>query len=71
MKVVIQLTRVAELRALPILYRHSPGMVLPNRTYVLGEEAVNALREAGVKFTEVSREASVPGWEEAGAGERI
>jgi hypothetical protein len=46
-------------------------MVLPNRTYILSEEAVNALREAGVKFTEVSREAGTPGLEEAGTSERI
>jgi hypothetical protein len=71
MKVVIQLTRTEELRALPILYRHSPGMVLPNRTYVLSEEAVHALRDAGVRFTEVSWEATMPGLEEAGASERI
>ena len=55
MKVVIRLTRAEELRALPILYRHSPGMVLPNRTYVLSEEAVHALRGASVRYTEVSR----------------
>jgi hypothetical protein len=71
MKVVIQLSRREELRALPILYRHSPGMVLPDRTYILSEEAVNALRDAGVKFNEVSREAGTPGLEEAGTSERI
>ena len=32
---VIQLTTEAEEKALPILLRHSPGMVLPGRTYVL------------------------------------
>ena len=52
MKVIIHLTSREELRALPILLRHSPGMALPNRTYVLGEEAVTALREAGVRFTQ-------------------
>jgi hypothetical protein len=71
MKVVVRLTRAEELRALPILYRHSPGMVLPNRTYVLSAGAVNALRDAGVKFTEISRDAGVPSWEEAGTSERI
>ena len=60
MKVVIQLSSREEAKALPILLRHSPGMVLPNRTYVLREAAVSALREAGIDFTEVSREADAP-----------
>ena len=71
MKVVIQLSRREELKALPIIYRHSPAMVLPNCTYILSEGAVKAIREAGVKFTELSRETAVPGLEEVGAGERI
>jgi hypothetical protein len=57
MKVIIQFSVREEAKALPILLRHSPGMVLPERTYVLGEEAIGALREAGVRFTELSREA--------------
>jgi hypothetical protein len=71
MKTIIQLTTREEAKALPILLRHSPGMVLPNRTYVLSEEAVAALRAAGVRFTEVSREASAPVLEKAVPGERI
>lgn len=71
MKVVIQLSQREELKALPIIYRHSPAMVLPNRTYVLSEGAVTALREAGVKFTEVSRETTVPGASEVSAGEKL
>jgi hypothetical protein len=54
MKVIIQFTSREETRALPILLRHSPGMVLPSRRYVISEEAARALREAGVRFTEVS-----------------
>jgi hypothetical protein len=70
MTVVIRLTSREEAKALPILLRHSPGMVLPDRTYVLHKEAVDALRAAEVRFTEVSRESNVP---DAGAvaGERI
>ena len=71
MKVAIRLSRREELKALPIIYRHSPAMVLPGGTYVLSEGAVAALREAGVRFKEVSREADVPGQEEVGAGEKI
>ena len=50
MKVIIQLTREDEAKALPILLRHSPGMILPQRTYVLPEDTLKALRVAGVRF---------------------
>ena len=59
MKVIIRLSAREELRALPILLRHSPGVVLPDRTYILSVEAVRALRSAGVKFRELSRDAIV------------
>ncbi len=52
LRVVIRLSAQEELKALPILLRHSPGMVLANRTYILSDSAVRALRRAGVKFTE-------------------
>ncbi len=61
MKVVIRLTEREEAKALPILLRHSPGVVLPGRTYVLGGEAVRALREAGVRFTEGGPDTTSPG----------
>ena len=70
MKAVIHLTKDQEARALPILLRHSPGMILPERTYVLAEDALRALRNAGIRFSEVSREAAAPGLEEV-AGERV
>ena len=57
MKVVIRMSKREELKALPILLRHSPGMVLRSHLYVLKEEAVAALRQAGINLTEVSREA--------------
>jgi hypothetical protein len=60
MTVVVRLTSREEAKALPILLRHSPGMVLPERTYVLHHQAVAALRAAGVRFTELSRESNVP-----------
>lgn len=71
MKVAIQLSAAEEVKALPVLLRHSPGMVLPNRTYVISAEAAKSLREAGVSFTEVSREADAPGEEGLVHGERI
>ena len=70
MKVIVHLTPEEEAKALPILLRHSPGMVLPDRTYVLSEEALRALRLANVRFSELSREAVAPSLEEA-AGERV
>ena len=70
MKIIIQLSREEEARALPILLRHSPGMILPERTYVLGEDAVGGLRDAGIQFTQLSRESLAPSLEEV-AGERV
>jgi hypothetical protein len=55
MTVVVRVTKREEAKALPVLLRHSPGRVLPERTYVLKSEAVEALRAAGVRFTELSR----------------
>jgi hypothetical protein len=45
--------------------------VLPNRIYVVSEEAAKKLREAGVQFTELSRESNAPRLEGVGSGERI
>ncbi|MBI3468797.1 MAG: hypothetical protein HY000_37820 [Planctomycetes bacterium] len=60
MKLAIRLSKADEAKALPILLRHSPGMILPDRTYVLSVEAVGALREAGVRFEELGTEADAP-----------
>ncbi|MFO0968923.1 MAG: hypothetical protein U0793_25505 [Gemmataceae bacterium] len=71
MKIVIKLTTKEELKALPLLLRHSPGMVLPGRTYVLSEEAVKELRKARIRFQEISREGAPTGAQEVVEGERI
>jgi hypothetical protein len=71
MKVMIRLSRREELKALPILLRHSPGMALPDRTYVISTEAARALRDAGVRFTELASEANPPEMDGATRGERI
>jgi hypothetical protein len=55
MFIIIRRTSRNELRALPILLRRSPGAILPNSSYVLRPEAVEALRKAGMRFTELSR----------------
>jgi len=71
MKVVIRLSEEEELKALPILLRDSPGMILHNGTYVVSTDAARRLREKGVQFTEVGREAAAAGFEGVGSGERI
>lgn len=70
MKIIIQLSREEEAKALPILLRHSPGMILPERTYVLAEDVVGRLQNAGIRFTQLSREALAPSLEEV-VGERV
>ena len=71
MNVVIQMSARQEEKAIPILLRHSPGTVLPDRTYLLSPEAVAALRDAGVKFVELSRDTNLLTESEVGSGERI
>lgn len=71
MNVAVRFSKKEELKAVPILMRHSPGMMLPGDIYVLSPEAVEALREAGVRFTEVTSETAPPGLEGVGRGERI
>ncbi len=60
MKVVIRLTEREELKALPILLRHSVGMMLRDGSYVISADAARALREAGVTFEVISSEANPP-----------
>jgi hypothetical protein len=55
MKVVIRLSAKQEAKALPIILRQSPGMVLPDRTYILSEETLIKLRAEGIKYRAISR----------------
>lgn len=71
MKVVIQMSEDEEVKALPILLRHSPGMILRNGTYVVTVDAARRLRQEGIEFAELGREAAAPGVEGVGSGERI
>jgi hypothetical protein len=71
MRVVIRLSATEERKALPILLRHSPGTILPDRTYVVTAEAARALRDAGVRFTPLGDESEPPRLEGEPAGERI
>jgi hypothetical protein len=71
MNVIIQFTVDEEAKALPVLLRHSPGTVLPNRTYVVEKSVVQALREAGVQFREVRPQLNLPVVEDLTVRERI
>jgi hypothetical protein len=71
MKLVIRFSKTEEAKALPVLLRHSPGIVLFNRTYVLSAEAVSALRGAGILFEELGTEADAPSLAGAASGARI
>ncbi|HMC64646.1 MAG TPA: hypothetical protein VKI65_06885 [Gemmataceae bacterium] len=71
MKVIVRFSKREEARALPILLRHSAGMVLPERTYVISAQAAKAVRAAGIKFTEVGNEAVTQSLRGELAGERI
>jgi hypothetical protein len=71
MKIVIRLTTKQEAKALPIILRHSPGMVLPGRTYIVSEETVIKLKAEGIRFKEIGRESDKPTWEGALSSERV
>ena len=71
MKVTNQMSEIEEAKALPILLRHSPGVILPNRIYIINADLVKILRQAGVQFTELTRESNAPRLEGVGSSERI
>jgi hypothetical protein len=56
MKVVIEVDSGDSAKAWEVLVRGAPGMALPDRVFVVSEEAVRLLRTARVRFTELSRE---------------
>jgi hypothetical protein len=69
--VVVQFSEEEELKALGILLRHSPGTILPNRTYILEAAALQALREAGISFRQIQPQLNLPVVEDLSIGERI
>jgi hypothetical protein len=68
MKTVIRVSARDTAKAWAILVRHSPGVALPDRVFVVSEDAARAIRDAGIRFSELSRDDAISG---AGAGERI
>ena len=55
MTLAIQFTAKQELRALPIIITHSPGMMLPKRTYRLHRDVVEVLRKKRIGFKLLGR----------------
>jgi hypothetical protein len=70
MKQVIEFDTSNEARALPILLRHSPGVALHGRTYVVEESAARELSASGIHFTEIGSKESAPALSEL-SGERV
>lgn len=54
MSIVLQFTAEEEVKAIPILLRHSPGAILPNRTYLVDQGLVALLRDAQITFREMT-----------------
>jgi len=52
--VVIRVSAVDEAKACMLLIRHSPGVALPNQTYIVSKDAADCLREAGIRFSLVA-----------------
>lgn len=71
MSAILQFTVDEEAKALPILLRHSPGTVLPNRTYIVDESVVGVLREAGIEFHEITPTLDLPYVRGTPIGERV
>ena len=71
MTVAVRFSRREELKALPIILRHSPGMILRGNIYILSTGAVAALREAGVRFTQLTSASAPPRLEQSVTGVRI
>jgi hypothetical protein len=69
--VVIRFSAEEELKALGILLRHSPGTILPDRTYIIDQSAAEALRNARISFHEIQPPLTLPVVEDLSIGERI
>jgi hypothetical protein len=71
MRIRIQVSAGDDARAWGILIRHSVGEAYPNRTYVISEQAADALRQARIDFVELSREEGIAGVPGVTSGERV
>lgn len=71
MQRAIQIDENDEARAMQVLFRRFSGTMLPNRTWLLDDDAVRALAAQGIAFTELNRPGQGPSPEGALAGERV
>ena len=71
MKVVIQVAKRDDARAWAVLQRHSAGVALPNRTFVVSSAAAEELRRQGIEFVVLSDDAAPLKGQGVAAGERI
>jgi hypothetical protein len=71
MQLVIRVADKDRARAWGLLVRHSAGTALPNNVFIISANAARALRQAGIDFSEISRDGIniEPG--EVAAGERV
>ena len=63
MRITIRVAAKDNTKAWGLLVRHSPGTALPENVFVVSEEALGALRKAGIELTEISREPGNP-WDQ-------
>lgn len=71
MKLVVQVAESDDAKAWAVLQRHSPGVALPNRTFVVSEQAVEALRREGVRLIVLSDDFQTLTEQGVASGERI
>jgi hypothetical protein len=71
MSVVIQVSEADSADAWALLIRHSPGEAYPNRIFVISEAAADALRKAGIQFTELPKDSVKPPFHAEVSGERV
>ena len=71
MDVPIQIDERDDARAWSILIRHSPGKAFRGRFYLVSEGAAQALKEAGIRFSRVAKDAIPSSPEGEPVGERI
>lgn len=70
-RVLIKVAPKDSAKAWALLVRHSPGVALPDRTFLVAPEAVKSLRRARVRFTVISTDSAALSPTGAIAGERI
>lgn len=70
-RVVIQIAAKDRAKAWGILVRHSVGTALPNRMFIVSEAAARALKDAEIRFDEISRDSMISSPQGTISGERI